>query len=115
MDGTYYKGFFGTDRVCLTQVTVSCVDEFKFSVVEEAERLKSYTYGNFGLWKGLQGSQDQSEMYVPRLKKAGVISEAIYSFYMTGEGGQSYVDFGSPDESIVGDYSKVIWLDVIED
>lgn len=67
-----------------------------------------------GLWKGLENSDKQS-LLVPWLKETEAISDAVFSFYMTGTDGQSYIDFGTPDEQIIGDGSEVLWLEVEAD
>ena len=40
------------------------------------------------------------------------MSEATFSWYMVDTSGTSYIDFGTPDASIIGDGSNILWLSV---
>jgi len=57
------------------------------------------------MWKS-----ESDTNYVTWMKKKGAITEATFSWYMTGLSGTSYIDFGTPDPSIVGDGSNVLWI-----
>ena len=41
-----------------------------------------------------------------------MIAEKTFSVYLTNTEGNSYIDFGAPDSSIVGDYSSVVRIDL---
>lgn len=56
-------------------------------------------------------SKVEPKLFVPQLYSQGIISEKTFSFYMTNLSGQSYIDFGTPDASIIGDGSSLFWLD----
>ena len=56
------------------------------------------------------GSEDT--LYVSWMYSQNVITEPTFSWYMTGTGGTSYIDFGTPDASIIGDGSSIHWVDV---
>ena len=54
-------------------------------------------------------------MFMHGLCDRGVISDCVFSFYLTGTYGSSYIDFGTPNPSIVKDSSKLLYLDIIDD
>ena len=52
-------------------------------------------------------------LYVPALFAAGVISENMFSFLLTGDAnttGNSYIDFGTPDTSVMTSESDIVWI-----
>ena len=52
-------------------------------------------------------------LYVPALFDAGVISENMFAFLMTGDvntTGNSYIDFGTPDTSVMTSESDIVWI-----
>lgn len=51
-------------------------------------------------------------MFVPWMKTKGALTEATFSWYMTGLSGTTYIDFGTPDPSIIGDGSNIFWMDI---
>ena len=50
-------------------------------------------------------------MYVPELHKAGLISENVFSFFLTGSAESSYIDFGKPNESAMSDEDDLVWIE----
>ena len=70
-----------------------------------------------GSWFGGSGdASTKTNLFVPKLAADGVISEAIFSFFLSLKAADSYIDFGTPDPAIVGaDQSEIVWLDVLHD
>jgi hypothetical protein len=54
-------------------------------------------------------------MLMPGLFADSTITENIFSFYMTGLDGASYIDFGTVDSSIVVNDADVVWIDIEDD
>ena len=100
--------------MCPTSDEASCADAFEFIALTEQSGLSSFEDGIIGLWSGYTW-YDNPSLYVPWLQTSGTISENIFSFYMTGLSGTSYIDFGTPDASIIGDGSEIFWMDKVED
>ena len=48
---------------------------------------------------------------MPELFEAGVISESVFSFYLTDLSDNSYIDFGTPNTSVMTSESDLIWID----
>ena len=72
--------------------------------------------GTLGMQSGADGHTER--LYVPFLWEKGIISEPTFSFYFADESETSYMDFGTPNESVmkyqgVGEESTV-WLEVVE-
>ena len=114
LDGTQLKGYYGTDRVCPTSDDGSCADDFKFSAISVATGLKSYEDGIIGLWSGNTNSvtYDRTQMFVPEMVKDSTITAQIFSWYMTGQSGKSYVDFGAPNTAVYSDASKLFYINI---
>ena len=49
---------------------------------------------------------------MPVLEKKGNLSKPSFSIYTADTYADSYIDFGTPDSSIVGDYSKTTWVPI---
>ena len=62
------------------------------------------------MWSGETGID--RDLFVPWLTQSGALTESTFSWYLTGTDSVSYIDFGAPDPSIVGDGSGVVWLDL---
>ena len=103
------KGEYGYDRVCVSSDVSSCASSFLFLALTEQSGLASYEDGVMGMWRGTSVNARQDH-YVTWLAKSGAISEPTFSFYLTGTADQSYIDFGTPDASIVGDGSQIHWV-----
>lgn len=43
------------------------------------------------------------------------ITESVFSFYMTGLSGSSYIDFGTIDSSVVTDSAQIAWIDILSE
>ena len=59
------------------------------------------------MWSGFGDTGPNHALYVPWLLSKGVIDEATFSWYMTGLSGTTYIDFGAPDASIIGDGTAI--------
>ena len=53
-------------------------------------------------------------MVMRGLCRDGSLEVCIFSFYLTGTSGSSYIDFGTIDTSIVTDPSETAWIDIEE-
>lgn len=113
MDGTALKGYYGTDRVCPTNLVGSCVNDFKFIAIYEASGLKSYEDGIIGLWSGNTNSltYDSTQMFVPEMVTDSTITDKVFSWYMSGLAGKTYIDFGTPNSAIY-DAAELIWIPI---
>lgn len=69
--------------------------------------------GIVGLWSGNSASTDQNEMFMTQLKADSDIAEKTFSFYMTGLNGQSYLDFGTPNASVMN--GSVAYMDILSE
>ena len=49
---------------------------------------------------------------MPSLCKDSSLTDCIFSFYLTGTDGSSYIDFGTPDTSIVTDVNESVWINI---
>ena len=114
MDGTQLKGYYGTDRVCPTSADGSCADDFKFAAISVASGLKDYEDGIIGLWSGNSNSVtlDKTQMFVPEMVKDSTITAKVFSWYMTGKSGKSYVDFGAPNTAVYSDPAKLFYINI---
>ena len=64
-----------------------------------------------GMW---HGGQDPSEtLFVPYLFSQGVISSNMFSFYLSTKGNESFIDFGTPNTSLMTHERDIVWLDII--
>ena len=63
--------------------------------------LGSTTDGILGLWSGNHSSADTSEMFMTHMSADSDITENVFSFYMTGMDGESYIDYGTPNTSVM--------------
>ena len=63
-----------------------------------------------GLWSGNKSDYDKTEMFMPKLMQDSDIGEETFSFYLTGLDGQSYVDFGPPNTSVMD--GPVTYIDI---
>lgn len=72
--------------------------------------------GIIGLWSGNLTGVDNSDMLMSRLcAQSKLLTDCVFSFYMTGTTESSFIDFGTINPSIVTDLSKVAKLDVLGD
>ena len=114
LDGTSLQGNWATDRVCPTTDTASCANTFKFIGIKTQSGLRTFEDGICGMWSAFSSGGFEDTLYVTSLFQAGAITEPTFSWYMTNTGGQSYIDFGTPDASIIGDGSNIHWVNAIQ-
>ena len=113
MDGTAIGGFVAFDKACATAGTdSSCAIDFEFVALNTQSGLSDYEDGILGMWSGITDSADQSEMFMNGLMANGGISEKTFSFYLTGVDGDSYIDFGAPNESVMD--GDITWIEINE-
>ena len=56
---------------------------------------------------------DENHLLVNELKKDGVIEKAMFSIYLTDLSGQSYMEFGSYNQSIISESSGgIFWMQI---
>jgi len=117
MDGTQLKGYYGTDRVCPTSSDNSCADNFKFTAIHTATGLRDYEDGIIGLWSGntLNSLYDDATMFMPKMTADSTITQKVFSWYMTGQSGKSYIDFGAPNTAVYSSPSSLFWIDILSD
>ena len=114
-DGTYLEGNVGTDRVCPSLNTSACSFNQKLVAITKATGLHSEEGGILGLWSGNISEYDTSFMMMPGLCASSSMTECVFSFYITGTTGSSYIDFGAINESIVTDTTKIAKMDILGD
>jgi len=66
------------------------------------------------MWSGNYWQDNRNEMVMRGLCRDGSLEVCIFSFYLTGTSGSSYIDFGTIDTSIVTDPSETAWIDIQE-
>ena len=111
-DGTIMKGQWATDQVCATNSEDSCVKTFKWVACNIAVGL-NLVDGILGMKQ--THTEHEDVLYVPALYKEGSISENTFSFFLTSNGAlsnedDSYIDFGTPDESAMSNVEDLIWI-----
>ena len=110
-DGTTLEGRWATDQTCATSgAGGSCAFDFKFNAIKSQYKLVDYSNGIIGLWSGNSLYAKQDEIFMNKLMASSDISEKIFSFYLTGVKGQSYIDFGAPNQSVMA--SKITYIDI---
>ena len=68
------------------------------------------------MWSGNKaGYSDQHKMIMYALAEQSVITENVFSFFLTGEAGDSYIDFGTPNTAAMSAAEDLVWIDVIDD
>ena len=114
-DKTALKGKWAYDSACLANDAASCASDFHFITITEQAGLQIDEDGILGMWSGFGETGPNHALYVPWLLSKGVIDEATFSWYMTGLSGTTYIDFGAPDASIIGDGTAIQWFDAKSD
>lgn len=109
--GATLQGNAYRDLFCVSSSTGGCVNSFKYYDLTSKGIMGYLAEGFIGLWNGkIDG---KSELFVPKLYDSGAISEKKFSTYLSSTSDTtngSFIDFGAPKESIVGDYSNVHWV-----
>ena len=68
------------------------------------------------MWTGDHYSDpnDRNEMLMQNLLNSGALTEMTFSVFMTGTDGNSYMDFGPPNEAAMSDPAELIQFDSLE-
>lgn len=86
-------GFYATSLVCLDQTDTKCVQNFDIFMVTSQTGLPSVIAGIAGL------STDADSKWGPNLiktlKESGVLSDSLFSFYLSSTSGDSFLDLGA--------------------
>lgn len=80
----------------------------------QADGLSDYEDGILGMWSGNRNGYSDAEMLQPGLFDDNVITQNVFSFYLTGLFGTSYIDFGAIDTSLVTDTNDILWMDILD-
>ena len=51
-------------------------------------------------------------MIMNKMFSDSTIDEKVFSFYLTGESGSSYIDFGTPNTAVMSDPSSILYIDI---
>lgn len=43
-----------------------------------------------------------------------MLTEEVFSFYLTGESGDSYIDFGTPNTAAMSDPADIVYIDILD-
>ena len=90
------------------------MSNFKWVAIHTANGLRENEDGILGLGESYSES---GILYVPELYNAGVITEPTFSILLTsdwGTTGTSYIDFGTPDTSVMSDTNDLVYIDSIQ-
>ena len=98
-DGTQLRGFYAHDDVCPTLDTRSCAKKFKFIALTEQSGLQLTFDGIMGMWSGASGRTEG--LLVPKLYESEIISRNMFSFYLSNDDDDSFIDFGAPNPSVM--------------
>ena len=52
----------------------------------------------------------KSTLFVPSLHTKGVLSKNMFSVYIGQDVSDSYIDFGTPDTSVMTSESDIVWI-----
>ena len=113
-DGTQLNGSWATDTVCVLDDPTTCAADFKWVAITSSTgtALSEDTDGIIGMMESY--TEYANALYVPELYAASIISENVFSFLLTddaGTTGTSYMDFGTPDVSVMTSESDIVWID----
>lgn len=112
MDGTNLYGRFGYDITCPSSDPDSCANNFLFVAITEASGLRYYEDGIIGLWSGNKSGNFDEEMFMHKMYTDSTIDEKVFSFYLTGLSGSSYIDFGTPNTAVMSDPADIVYIDI---
>ena len=66
------------------------------------------------MWSGNVDSYNKQDMIIPALVKSTTITESVFSWYMSGLDGKTYIDFGTPNEAVMSDPKSIVYLPIDE-
>ena len=113
LDGTFVEGQLGTDRACPVNDETACAT-FQFTAISDESGLRDYEDGIIGLWTGNYFGYDDTKLIMPRLHEAGVFEDNMFSFFLTGTSGDSYIDFGTPNPAAMSNPDDVIYIPIVD-
>ena len=106
---------YSSDRICLADNASCSSNDFKFYGIKS--RGSSVWppveyHGLVALGSGMQTGK--STLFVPSLHTSGVLSKNMFSVFIGQDVSDSYIDFGTPDVSIVGSepWNDVKWVNI---
>jgi len=104
------EGVTGTDKVCLSN-DQNCANDFEFFLIDYNQLLPPDMDGVLGMCaRGKVDDHENGPDYVDALKAADVITDTTFSFSLSKENEQSYVDFGSPRDAAMSDPDDLKYL-----
>ena len=53
-------------------------------------------------------------MIIPALVKSTTITESVFSWYMSGLDGKTYIDFGTPNEAVMSDPKSIVYIPIVD-
>ena len=80
------------------------------TALDVATGLRDFEDGIVGMWSGANGYANSVEMVMLDIKKHSTITETTFSFFLTGVNGNSYLDFGTPNEAAMSNPSDMIYI-----
>ena len=114
MDGTTISGSWANGTACVQDNASTCVHDFTWVALHTVSGLSEREDGIVGMGYAHTADGHTNILYVPALFAAGVISENVFSFLMTadaGTTGNSYIDFGTPDTSVMTSECDIVWIE----
>ena len=115
ISGDTLEGFLVYDDVCPLADRDSCAEGFRFVAIHTQAGIDGQLAGVLGMWSGNSPSLDQEEMFMNKMVETSLIDKNIFSFYLTGVDGDSYIDFGEPNPAAMSDPADLVYMDVIDD
>ena len=99
-----------SDKICLVADSNACTkDDFQvWGLYRKVRWPPSSLDGALSLWAGRKTGS--SALFVPQLHSQNVLSQSSFSIFYGSTKESSFIDFGTPNAAIVGDYSKVTWV-----
>jgi hypothetical protein len=107
---SYLEGYAVYDRVCVVDDPDACIPQFKYFTTQYVEGMDGI-YGIVGMSTGF--TKDSGPVLVPALYEAGVISEPVFGWYLTGMSEESYLDIGLLHEDSIREGEELIWMPVV--
>jgi len=104
------------DQVCLTSFS-NCVDPFDWYMITDQYGIPPELDGVLGLTLGGIPKDPQPDfsvgpLYLNSLYTAGHITEKTFSLHFEGIGGDSYIDFGPPQDEGMRDVSELTYFNM---
>jgi len=107
---SYLEGYAANDSVCIADDPVACMTPFMYFATMYVEGMDGL-HGIAGMSTGF--TKDSGPVLVPALYKAGVISNPIFGWYLTGMSDESYLDIGIIHSNSIREGEEIVWIDVV--